>query len=215
VSEGFSCSGGVGRGEAEAVTVSAVETDGRGASVSASAPVSLRDRLEIQRSKHCIRDGAGDFFLLFIVERIILLIVQKAGFNQKSRHFRPPQNNKPWPCLDTEIPESQLRERAVNVFCHCLFDAGVVIDKRFHAGILVRFLRRIPVKRNKKVGIRLIGHLRLFKRRLINIGCAGINDRDTLLGKKLADRDGEGKIVILFPASLIDSARITSPVCWL
>ena len=104
------------------------------------------------------------------------------------------------------------RERAVNVFCHCLFDAGVVIDKRFHAGILVRFLRRIPVKRNKKVGIRLIGHLRLFKRRLINIGCAGINDRDTLPGKKLADRDGEGKIVILFPASLIDSARITSPV---
>ena len=190
----------MGWGEAEAVTVSAVETDGRA------------DRLEIQRSKHCIRDGAGDFFLLFIVERIVLLIVQKAGFNQKSRHFRPPQNNKPWPCLDTEIPESQLRERAVNVFCHCLFDAGVVIDKRFHAGILVRFFRRIPVKRNKKVGIRLIGHLRLFKRRLINIGCAGINDRDTLPGKKLADRDGEGKIVILFPASLIDSARITSPV---
>ena len=65
------------------------------------------DGFQIQSAQNGVGDGPGNLLVLLVIQRVVLVCVEKTGFNEESRHPGPPQHHQSRAGFDSQVFESQ------------------------------------------------------------------------------------------------------------
>lgn len=172
-----------------------------------------RGIIGIQRIQDPVGNCLGDILKVIVKQLIIRIGVDKSDFDQNGRHVRAPQDDQIRAGFDAEVDEPDRFQLFIDIFRHLQLDAGEIVYKRFYPGYDIIRRKRVAVDGDKEIDSGFICFRCFLERRFVNISSTRVFYINSVILQYFSKGKDEAQSVVAFPASVIDSAGVTSSVC--